>query len=810
MEFVSLNKRISNIAKAMPKKIAIECGEKSITYSQLEEISSEIGEFLYGFLNEKNNIISFLDKGPELIQTLLGIIKSGGVFVPIDPVFPDERISLMISEVESEWIITTTDKLNKVSEIINRLNRTINVLVLDGKEKKINEYKNLNLFSINDFSPKKNIDFDKVINRYCYIYFTSGSTGKPKGVVGRHRSLSHFIEWEINELGVDETFKVSQLTPQCFDPFLRDVFVPLASGGTLCIPENRDILMNSNDLVKWINIRNISLIHMVPSLFRIVTRTIGSKECFKSLKYIALAGEMLKGNDIKPFFDLFGDRIQLINFYGPTETTLSKFFYRIKECDVERINIPVGKPISYTEGLILDNELKKCPVGNPGELYIRTPFISSGYYNMKDVTKKTFITNPFSDIKGDIIYKTGDLGRMLPNGNIELLGRIDNQVKINGIRIELGEIENQLLSHIDVDEAVVIAKEDINGNKSLCAYIVSEKEIKIGEMREYLSRVLPDYMLPSHFVKLEKMPLNSSGKIDRKALNEYKTELYRSNAYKEPDSILEKKIAAIWQEALGIERVGVYDNFYELGGNSLMIIKVQAEIEKLFPGKIKVTDLFIYTTVSMIAEFISRNENKKINIKSIKLPKEYFVSLPKKNTKSEIRYNINEPIYGKIGELAELENIKVSDIFLGMFIYLFTEVTENSENCIQVINNDEGRVLQLTTDLNEAEDLLEFFKIINTKQIDLIENAYDISEVINSKVVKDNEEIIPLFCNNYFLTNMTSSLDIFDMIMSIEELENSFYFTCEYNTERLSQNKVEEMFDGYFNMIDMIVDQFFR
>jgi len=518
VELKNLGETIKQLALATPNKIAIERGNQNITYKDLEEKTNKIANFLGETGGSIGNIPVIFENSIELVEAILGVIKAGGIFAPVDPNFPSNRIHLMLKEIEAEWVVTQADWLHKLNEILEDENRILNVLVLDTDHVNQSEFKNLNIYTLEDVLQRDGVLGDYTINKNSYIYFTSGSTGKPKGILGRHISLKHFIDWEINEFAVKDSFRVSQLTSPSFDPFLRDTFVPLCAGATLCIPVTREIVMNPKALAKWLEEEKITLVHMVPTLFKAMMEEINDGNGFKELKYILLAGELLRGNDVKKFIELFKSQVQLVNLYGPTETTLAKFFYRIQESDIEKSAIPVGKPIHGAQALILNNRLRNCRVGNVGEIYIRTPFMSSGYYNNSDLTKEVFMINPLTNNPKDIIYKTGDTGRLLPTGELEVMGRVDFQVKIRGFRIEVGEIENRLVRHQGIEEAVVIAKETDDGEKTLWCYITGENPPNMEELKEYLGEELPEYMIPAYMMHIDKMPLTPNGKVDRKAL----------------------------------------------------------------------------------------------------------------------------------------------------------------------------------------------------------------------------------------------------------------------------------------------------
>ena len=615
MKELSLNKIISDISLKTPDKIAIQYGNQNITYLELEKKSDEIANFLINKLDDIKNVFILMDRCPELIEGIIGIMKSQGIFIPVQPDIPENRIKAMFSEIEFKWIVTTSKWLNKINNIMRLINLRANVLIIDSDNKKINygDYDNLNVFTLDNNPVAGMADIEYIHNKHAYIYFTSGSTGRPKAVLGRHRSLLQFIQWEIKEMGVDDTFKISQLTTVSFDPFLRDVFVALCSGGTLCIPYSNEIISNPIKLLEWIEDCEITLIHTVPSLFKILANEIDSNKRLNKLKYIILAGEMLRSNDVKRFIELFGSRIQLVNFYGPTETTLAKFFYRVSEKDINKTIIPVGKSIEFAEALILNSSQKLCTQGRIGEIYIRTPFITSGYCNDIELTRKVFIKNPFTNNPKDIIYKTGDLGRILSDGNLEVIGRNDQQVKIRGIRIELSEIENKLLEYKELSDVKVIDIRDKDGEKYLCAYLILKDNIEIPELRRKLSQDFPEYMIPSYFVILEKFPLTPNGKLDRNALPEPDKNEIAGREYEAPQSEMQKRLVNIWCEVLEIDKIGINDNFFQLGGHSLKAISIISKIYKEFNVEISIIQLFSAPTIKELAAYIENSKPENYN-----------------------------------------------------------------------------------------------------------------------------------------------------------------------------------------------------
>lgn len=435
--------------KLFSDKIAIEYNDNSIKYSQLDQKTNKIANYILQKGIQQNSLISILvEDKVEVISLIIGILKAGCIFVPIDPANPAKRIEYIINSTETEVLFWDENSGKREFNFTNKQNSKIQTIL-------INE----------DFYNNSLSDEYKQSCQYCsddpiYIYFTSGSTGNPKAIVGRNESLLHFIEWEIAEFAINQNTRISQFTSPSFDAFLRDIFVPLFAGGTVCIPVRKEIILDTASMVDWIEKNKVNIIHCTPSLFRVFSAGTICTENFKDLNYVFMAGEVLKPNDLENWYSIFGDRIQLVNFYGASETTMIKMFYPIKSSDVKRKSIPIGKPIKGAKAVILDKNLNICNQGDIGEIYIRTPYRTLGYYKNPDLNKEKFIINPFNKDPNDLIYRTGDLGRLLESGDIEFLGRIDRQIKIRGIRVELGEIEKELSKFTGIKKCVVDFRND--------------------------------------------------------------------------------------------------------------------------------------------------------------------------------------------------------------------------------------------------------------------------------------------------------------------------------------------------------------
>jgi amino acid adenylation domain-containing protein/non-ribosomal peptide synthase protein (TIGR01720 family) len=560
---------------------ALEYGDYCISYAQLEQLSAKICQWLISKGIQPETFIGiYTTDRVQLISAIIGILRAGCVFVPLDPALPLTRLRGMVDTIQLKWVICEGQNGSFKQYIDEQGAQLISFdAILAG------ESMGTNPLPLPEYSGEDRI----------YVYFTSGTTGTPKAIVGKNKSLRQFIHWEIEIFSIEPGTRVSQFITPGFDAFLRDVFVALCSGGTLCIPHDNKILMDSSKLVQWIDDERVNVIHCVPSLFAMFNRAELTPGHFKELKNIMMSGEKIEPASLVNWYAVFGERIQLINFYGPTETTMIKIYYLITQADLKRERMPIGQPMKGARVIILDKELKMCDEGMTGEIYIRTPFRTFGYYNDEAANKLKFIVNPLNTDPGDFIFKTGDLGRILPGGLIEFLGRKDRQVKIRGVRVELEEIEWTLKQHKEIDEAVVLVKNsNTPGSQTqvLCAALVVRDEI---DFKAYLIERLPAYMVPAYFQTIDRIPRKPNGKIDYDAL----LDLFNLDIqeYIDPQNPAQEKLLKAWQEVLPLEQIGITNSFFKLGGNSLHVLTLISSIQRDFDIKLTLAEFFAHDTI---------------------------------------------------------------------------------------------------------------------------------------------------------------------------------------------------------------------
>ena len=597
MKHESVQALFGRAAEQFRERTAIARVDERVSYGELEDRANNLANQLLAAGTAKGTIVAILSADPvEVITAILGILKAGCVFVPLDPNIPEARLQAMIAEVEPAWFLVQASLLRKLHAVAGAQGAGARVLWLDQLSK-------TDASRLPTACPVVASQPDDM----CYVYFTSGSTGWPKGIAGRLKGIDHFVRWEIATCGVGPDTRVSQLITPSFDAFLRDVFTPLCAGGTVCVPPSRDTILDARALLAWLDQQAINLIHCVPSLFRALINQPLDPKGLAALKYVLLAGEPLLPADVRRWTEVYGHRIQLVNLYGPSETTMTKFFYFVRPSDSERRSIPIGQPMPGARALVLDAERRPCAPGVIGEIYIRTPYRTLGYYNRPDLTAEVFVQNPFNQQPDDLIYKTGDLGRVLEDGNFEFLGRRDHQVKIRGVRIELREIENLLLTHEQVRDVVVVDLDDADGTKYLCAYVVLHDPAAVGALKEHLSHSLPAYMLPSAMVVLSELPRTISGKVDRRALPPpAQTRTAAQAPFVAPRTPTEEAVALLWCELLGCERVGVNDSFFELGGHSLLATQLLSRVAASLGVEVPLRTLFAAPTVAGLAAAITQ------------------------------------------------------------------------------------------------------------------------------------------------------------------------------------------------------------
>jgi len=563
-----------------PDAIAVIDGEKSLTYEQLNQKANQLAYYLQNLGVKTEDLVGIcIERSVLMIIGLLGILKAGAAYIPLDPNYPSERLAYMLEDSAVSVLLTQE---NLVDTLPNYLG-TIFCLDQDGK--------------ILEHHPQDNLLHPMTSENLAYVIYTSGSTGKPKGVLIQHQSLLNLVSWHQNAFNITTIDRVTQLAGIAFDASVWEIWPYLTAGACLAIVPP-DLLTSPKQLQEWLIAKKITVSFLPTPLAETLIPLDWSPNC--PLRLMLTGGDKL--NDFPPTSIPF----TLVNNYGPTENTVVTTSVKITPDLLTEKAPPIGRPISNTQVYILDQYQQPVPIGIPGELYIGGSGLAKGYLNRPELTDSKFIANPFSQKLSDRLYKTGDLVRYGNDGQIEFIGRIDDQVKIRGFRIELGEIETILNQHPQVKEAIIIAREDQPGVKRLCAYVIGSQNLTVSQLRLFLQEKLPQYMVPAFFVLLDAFPLTPNGKIDRRALPQPALELENEAAINfSPGTETERILAAIWQRVLGLKTISINDNFFELGGDSILAIQIIAQANQ---AGLQITpkQLFSHQTIAQLATVAER------------------------------------------------------------------------------------------------------------------------------------------------------------------------------------------------------------
>ncbi|SDY59268.1 non-ribosomal peptide synthetase [Thermoactinomyces sp. DSM 45892] len=554
--------------KQYPDRVAVVYEDEELTF---QELSRRADQLAYGLRSRgvgREKIVGLMvDRSLEMMIGVFGILKAGGAYLPIDPSYPEDRIEYMLDDCDVELLLVQQG-IKKPTTYRGEIVFVDEATIYNGESR--------TLEPINQ------------ANDLAYIIYTSGSTGKPKGIMIEHQAVMNLV-LNARAYGIKAGERVLQLASISFDSSVGDIFYTLLTGASLFIP-SRETMLSGLGLVDWLKRKEITIIHFVPVSF------------LKQLPYVELprlhtistGGEVLTSDVVQTW----GENRTFLNAYGPSETTVDA---SVGACKPGEMKPSIGKPIVNKQIYILNKDQKLQPIGIPGEIYIGGEGIARGYWKRPDLTEERFLDNPF--LPGTKMYRTGDRARWLVDGTIEFMERIDDQVKIRGYRIELGEITNGLLTHPAVKDATVIARNDKDVSY-LCGYVVLEEEHLIYELRDYLKTMIPDYMVPPYFVKMDQLPTTANGKIDYRALPAPDLSMDSHVNYIAPSNEIEEKLATIWQTVLGLEQVGVKDNFFDLGGHSLSMIKVLGGVYE-YGWDLSIKDFYALKTIEEMARKVA-------------------------------------------------------------------------------------------------------------------------------------------------------------------------------------------------------------
>jgi amino acid adenylation domain-containing protein len=589
--FTSVVDRLLAQARRSPAQPAIRTAHHEVSYAELQHAATLLAQRLVAAGVQRGDVVAI--SGPRsvaVVASMLAALMCGAVFVTLDPALPALRRRIMLRECHARWLCLVGRDAAQDATYDNAGTEATLVLSPD-----LDDLPPPEQGAAPAFEPAAVLPDDP-----AYIFFTSGSTGAPKAVLGRHRGLSHFVDWQRGDFDVKAEDRVSQLVGLSFDPLLRDVFLPLTSGASLCIPQDRDLL----DPTGWLARDSISVVHTTPTVLQAWLQGARAASALPALRWLFVAGEPLTDALVGAWRQRFGTHTRIVNLYGPTETTMARCFHVLGDTLAKGIQ-PVGRPLPHSQALVLDSQQRRCGIGEIGEVALRTPLRSLGYVGLPEETARRFRHNPWTDDPEDLLYFTGDLGRLRFDGVLEIVGRLDDQVKIRGVRVEPAEVMAALARHTSVRHCVVVPQPGDDGQPKLVAYVAPTGEApSASELRAHLAAQLPEAFLPAAFVFMDHLPTQPNGKVDRKRLPEpdLATDgVPAQAALAMPRSPVEQALWDIWRNVLRAETFGVHESFFELGGHSLLATQVVARVRDVLGIELPLRAVFETPSIAGMA-----------------------------------------------------------------------------------------------------------------------------------------------------------------------------------------------------------------
>ncbi|WJF85956.1 non-ribosomal peptide synthetase DhbF [Bacillus subtilis] len=574
-KLVSLQDMFEKQAVLTPERIALMCDDIQVNYRKLNEEANRLARLLIEKgIGPEQFVALALPRSPEMVASMLGVLKTGAAYLPLDPEFPADRISYMLEDAKPSCIITTEEIAASLPD-----NLDVPELVLDQA---------VTQEIIKRYSPE-NPDVSVSLDHPAYIIYTSGSTGRPKGVVVTQKSLSNFLLSMQEAFSLGEEDRLLAVTTVAFDISALELYLPLISGAQIVIAK-KETIREPQALAQMIENFDINIMQATPTLWHALVTS--EPEKLRGLR-VLVGGEALPSGLLQALQDL---HCSVTNLYGPTETTIWSAAAFLEE-GLQGVP-PIGKPIWNTQVYVLDNGLQPVPPGVVGELYIAGTGLARGYFHRPDLTAERFVADPYGP-PGTRMYRTGDQARWRADGSLDYIGRADHQIKIRGFRIELGEIDAVLANHPHIEQAAVVVREDQPGDKRLAAYVVADAAIDTAELRRYMEASLPDYMVPAAFVEMDELPLTPNGKLDRKALPA--PDFSTSVSDRAPRTPQEEILCDLFAEVLGLARVGIDDSFFELGGHSLLAARLMGRVREVMGAELGIAKLFDEPTVAGLA-----------------------------------------------------------------------------------------------------------------------------------------------------------------------------------------------------------------
>lgn len=743
------------IAKEMPCKAAVVLGDKTVTYEELNSMANRLARKLRAMGVKPNTLVGILaEKSIEMVVAIFGVLKSGAGYVPIDPEYPLERIRYIVDDSHPKILIGNE----------NKIRTQIPFLTMSELAK--------------DFSHVDNLEHVSKAEDLAYCIYTSGTTGRPKGVLIEHIGVLNLRKYFMEFQSITPDDKVLQFASFAFDATVSELTMSLLTGACLYLMP-KEIQQTPFLFEEFIKEKEISIAILPPQFLNQVD--------IKGLRTIISAGSATNPTIVR-----HNNKVQIYsNDYGPTEVTVCATFWKHKNNEFVPGQIPIGRPICNKKIYILNNG-KLCGIGIPGEICVGGVGLARGYLNRPELTSERFIINPFDEGR---LYKTGDRGAWTKDGNILFFGRIDQQVKIRGYRIEIQEIESNLRKIEEIKDAFVTTFLDKTNEYQIVAYVVSDRQQNMENVKKRLSDWIPNYMIPSYIMQVDEIKVNVNGKPDVSQMPKPDISYYRKeNEYVMAGTDTERVITNIWRDVLKQEQIGIHDVFFDIGGNSILVISLLSQINSKYQGVVKVGDIFAHPTIHQLASFIDEASQKELESMNTVFPVEYFSSQTK-GGRREFAYEEQGELFSKAKELMQESDIKYYSAMLFIYGYLIASVTNEQE--VPICLGIKDSYVSFPFLVNLSQDLNELQKQMQTE----IENRerYQNPKIHFKKRTNGLQIMLMLDCENDQLYQTYSDIGI-----KVSLNEDGIYFKMQLLDKRANGEKMEALFHDFINVIKSV------
>lgn len=751
-------------------RIAAVYHEESITYQELNEKANQVARVLRNLSIAPNRIVGLMvNRSLNMLIGMMGILKAGGCYLPIDPKFPATRIHHMLKDSKTTVLLTENVLANDI-ECMREFDGTIVCMDED-----IYQGDRSNLDSINQGSD------------LAYVIYTSGSTGLPKGVMLNHRGVHNFILGMRDKIRFREDKKIVSLTTISFDIFVLESLLPLTMGMEI-------VIANPMTFAQDMEKKRVQMLQTTPSTLQLIINDERNHIYLDSLTDIMVGGEAFPPRLLKTLQSM--THANIYNMYGPTETTVWSMVKEVTHTNV----ITVGYPIANTQIYLLNEEGQPVSIGEEGEICIAGDGLALGYLNRPELTNERFVK--VKSIPGSIMYRTGDLGRWLEDGEMEFLGRVDSQVKIRGFRIELGEIETQLQKVSSIHECVVCAKQNEDGDKFLVAYYVSKKYLVVSDLIAYLKTVLPEYEVPGIYMKIDEIPLTPNGKINRLALPDPILKRPNLNTeYVEPRTKRERQIASMWRQLLGYDTVGIQDNFFDLGGNSILVSQLHVELEKQYQVNFDIAELFLHNTITQQCYFIENQTQLagSLLLKVLRLPEHFLADGIGSRTLEYSSVTLHESICRRLSEFAKYSQVAKETVYLTIFIFLLYNQTMQQQ--LEVLcQSKEATFRRIITDVSGYSDLQELCRCVNEKLN--ASSDFMTREELQSYNFEDANATILSF--SYEAEQRQEEVLLYELKLEISKNDLDYTATLWFDRKHLNTKEIDELLNQYLQLLTTV------